>query len=74
MLDAEPPVVVNTTPVVALSVLEHLDLLYLLFGPVLIPPAVQREVEAGGKARPGATELSAAPWIKVTPLKDPSRA
>lgn len=61
------PVVVNNTPLVALWVLERLDLLRELFDEVLIPEAVADEFLATeGAARRVA--LDEAPWIRVVPL------
>lgn len=37
------PVVSNNTPLVALTVLERLDLLRSVYGEVLVPPAVRSE-------------------------------
>jgi uncharacterized protein len=70
---ADAPVVVNTTPIITLSVVDRLDLLRQLFGSVIIPPAVRREVLAGG-TRAGAGALKAASWRRETPLREPGRA
>ena len=40
--------VCNTGPLIALGLLKQLDLLKALFSEVLIPDAVQREIEQGG--------------------------
>lgn len=67
------PVILNNTPLVALSVLGRLDLLRPLFGQVLVPQAVLDEflaVEA--EARHGT--LAAAPWILPVSLNEPRRA
>jgi predicted nucleic acid-binding protein len=39
-------VVVNTTPIIVLSLIGKLDLLHLLYGQVVAPPSVQAEVLA----------------------------
>lgn len=67
-------VVVNATPIIALSFIQKLNLLQVLYGEVLIPPAVQLEVLAGGQNKVGIAELGQASWIRVMPLKDPRRA
>ncbi|MEM7516498.1 MAG: DUF3368 domain-containing protein [Planctomycetota bacterium] len=76
MLDGDDRriVVVNTTPIITLALLNRLDLLRDLYGSVHIPPAVYDEVLAGGPDRPGGSQLHAAPWIKRTQLQDPRRA
>ncbi len=68
-----PPVVLNTTPLVALWVLGRLDLLRDLFGQVVIPPAVQSEfMAAETQARQDA--LAQAPWVAPQTLAHPERA
>jgi hypothetical protein len=67
------PVVANNTPLVALSVLERLDLLRELFGGILIPESVQQEFLATEEiARKQALENS--PWIQADALEYPRRA
>lgn len=67
------PVVLNNTPLVALSTLGRLDLLRDLFGEVLIPEAVREEFLAVDIAL-RREALSKAPWIRPVPLADPRRA
>jgi len=67
-------VVMNTTPLIGLSLIGQLDILRQLFAEVLIPPAVQEEVLAGGPNAIGAPELARAAYIRVTPLRDQRRA
>lgn len=74
MPEERPLVVVNATPIITLSVANHLDLLRGLYEEVAIPPAVRAEVLAGGRDRRGARELAAAGWIRTVPLEDPRRA
>ena len=64
-------IVSNTTPLIGLASIQRFDLLRLLFGAIIIPPAVYEEAvtrgrEAGGDRR----EVSSAPWIAITPAKD----
>lgn len=68
------PVVVDSTPIIALSLAGRLDLLQAFYRQVVIPPAVRSELEAGGGNRPGAAELAAASWIETVGLEDPGRA
>jgi predicted nucleic acid-binding protein len=67
-------VVVNSTPVITLAIVDQLSLLRDLYETVLIPTAVHQEVQAGGPNRAGAPQLAAAPWIKAVSLRDPRRA
>jgi hypothetical protein len=73
MPERSTSVVVNTTPIMALSLIGKLDVLRQLYGEVTIPPAVHSEVLTGG-ARIGSAELTNATWIRVIPLRDPQRA
>jgi predicted nucleic acid-binding protein len=68
------PVVVNATPIISLALVSQLDLLRQLYGRIIIPPAVQAEVVAGGPTSVGRIELQAAGWILTTALQDPRRA
>jgi predicted nucleic acid-binding protein len=74
MLEPTRVVVVNTTPIIALALIEQLDLLPRLYGRVVIPPAVQTEVLQGGAQGIGVTEIQNANWIRVIALTDPRRA
>jgi predicted nucleic acid-binding protein len=74
MPDRPRLVVVNTTPIIALVLIDQLNLLHKLYGRVVIPSAVQAEVSAGGAAGIGVRELREATWIEVMSLQDPSRA
>jgi uncharacterized protein len=67
------PVVLNNTPLVALTVLGRLDLLRDLFGEVLVPESVQDEFLAVDTAL-RREALASAPWIRVVPLANPRRA
>ena len=67
------PVVANNTPLAALWAIGRLGLLAELFGEILIPREVANEflaAEAVARQR----ELDSAPWIRVTPVRDPRRA
>lgn len=58
-------VVVNATPLIALSLINQLELLNELFDEVLVPPAVYEEVVIQGTGQPGAAELACVTWIQV---------
>jgi predicted nucleic acid-binding protein len=68
------PVVVNATPIIALSLLGRLDLLRSLYPIVVIPEAVRAEILAGGRRRIGTDSLLAASWLRTVPLQDQRRA
>jgi predicted nucleic acid-binding protein len=67
-------VVVNTTPIIALTLAAQLALLQRLYVEVVILPTVQAEVLTGGPGGIGVRELQTASWIHVVPLQDPRRA
>ncbi len=58
-------VVVNATPLIALSLINQLELLNQLFDEVIIPDGVYQEVAISGASKPGAVELKNASWIQV---------
>lgn len=62
---AEGPVVVDTTPIVALAGIDRLDLFRSLYSVVLVPPAVWHELESGGRRPGGLADLGSAPWIEI---------
>jgi uncharacterized protein len=74
MPDAPRLVVVNTTPIIALSLIDRLELLHQLYVDVLIPPAVRAEVLSGGIGRAGTVELQQAKWLREIQLQNPRSA
>lgn len=67
-------VVINTTPIISLALIDQLDLLHHLYVEVLIPPAVRAEVLAGGSSGIGVAAFVSADWIRTQSLIDPRRA
>jgi hypothetical protein len=64
--------VINSGPLVALSLAGQLDLLPALFHEFWIPEAVYHEVAVAGLGRPGASSLSEPQWIAhVRPSPEP---
>lgn len=66
--------VINSGPLVALSLAGRLDLLPSLFGEFWIPEPVFREVAVAGLGRPGAVALADARWsphVRPSPTPDP---
>ena len=51
------PAVVNTGPILALSLLGVLDLLKKFYQPVYIASAVEQEIQYGGHGAPGYKEV-----------------
>ena len=56
-------VVSNSSPLIALCIVNSLDLLHALYGTIHIPEAVFHEVVIRGGGRPGATAVANTPWI-----------
>lgn len=74
MREVSRRVVVNATPIIALSLIGSIDLLRHLYVEVLIPPAVRLEVMEGGPDRAGMVELQQASWLREIPLQNPLSA
>ena len=62
-------VVINATPLIALSLIGKLDLLRRMFDQVIVPAIVYEEVVVQGHGRPGAEELAEADWLQVMPVE-----
>lgn len=67
-------VVSDTSPLIAFAAVGHLDLLRNLYGEVVLPEAVHRELLAGGADAPGSASIDSAGWLQVRSLTDRSRA
>jgi len=63
-------VIVNTTPIISLSILGLLELLKNMYGEVIVPSAVHKEVLAGGKYGIGVREYIDASWIQKKEIKN----
>jgi hypothetical protein len=59
-------VVADSGPLIALALGRCLHLLRDLYGKVLVPEAVWREVTEAGHGRTGAAEMAAASWLERT--------
>jgi predicted nucleic acid-binding protein len=64
-------IVVNSGPLISLARIGLLDLLPGLFGEILVPAAVYREVTQD-PGLPGAREIQEAEWLKVSEVTDRS--
>jgi len=60
--------VCNAGPLVALSLINRLDLLRDLFAVVAVPEAVHREILVGGSENAGLSNYNKVQWIKVLPI------
>lgn len=61
-------VVSNTTPIISLLKISHLEILKELYSEIIIPEAVYEEVEAG-KGKSYYQDLSEIPWIKIEKIQ-----
>ncbi|CAN5860449.1 DUF3368 domain-containing protein [soil metagenome] len=57
-------VVSNTSPIINLAAVGHLNLLQQLYKEITIPEAVYREIVVVGTGQPGSHEVETASWIK----------
>lgn len=65
MPDQTQAVVINTTPLIALSVAAgSLEVLRVLYGRVIVTQEVQQEILAGGRHAPGVADLLASEWLE----------
>lgn len=64
-------VVSNTTPLLSLLKIDKLELLKALYGTVIIPEAVFREIETG-RDWTYYTDLSKVDWIEIRNVKNPA--
>jgi predicted nucleic acid-binding protein len=59
------PVVSNSSPIIHLAKIGHLDLLYEQFGEIVIPQAVYEECVVDGKGRPEVKAIERVTWLRV---------
>ena len=57
-------VIINATPLIALAVVDQLELLPQIFGDVLVPTTVYNEVVSQGLERPGAQIIARVDWLQ----------
>jgi predicted nucleic acid-binding protein len=63
-------VVSDTSPLLYLHQVGHLDLLRSLYGRISIPPAVAEELRAGAEFGIAVPDVQALEWFGVQPLRD----
>jgi predicted nucleic acid-binding protein len=61
--------IVNATPLIALALVDRLDLLQKLFGEVIVPKRVYAEVTSRGRDRPGAQVIAQLKWLQVVSVE-----
>ena len=64
-------VISNTTPLLSLLKIDKLNLLKELYGKIIIPEAVFREIE-NGKEKPYYKDLTKIDWIEIQKIKNKS--
>ncbi len=64
-------IVCNTGPLIALTIVNKLDLLRLLFTEIAVPETVHQEILQGGSCSAGLSAYNQASWIEVKSLKGP---
>lgn len=65
-------VVADSSPLIALARVSRIELLREIFGHLLVPDAVWREVMTAGADKPGAVDIAHADWIQRRSVADPS--
>ena len=63
-------VVSNSSPLICLAKIGHLDLLKYFFDEIIVPEAVYNECVTEGKDKEDAKEIEKAEWIKVATIRD----
>ncbi|NQE06455.1 hypothetical protein C5S32_11350 [ANME-1 cluster archaeon GoMg1] len=65
-----PKVVSNSSPLIHLAKIGHLDLLKYFFGEIIVPEVVYKECVIEGKGREDAKKIEKAEWINVAKIKN----
>ena len=65
-------VIINATPLIALAVVEQLELLPQIFGEIIVPTTVYNEVIGQGLERPGAQIIAQTDWLQIVSPKTTS--
>lgn len=65
-------VVVNSTPLIALSITGHLNILRLIFADIMVPYSVYEEVVVLGQGRSEADEIAGADWLNIKKVQKAS--
>ncbi|MBN2445033.1 MAG: DUF3368 domain-containing protein [Spirochaetales bacterium] len=62
--------VCNTTPIIAFSKIGYIELIREVFGTIIVPEAVFKELTEYGQERPGANEILNADWVTIEKVKN----
>ncbi len=65
-------VVSDTSPIIGLAAVGHLDLLHELYETILLPTAVLDELTAVEPPAPALQELQSADWFQVVEVREPA--
>jgi len=65
-------VVSNTSPLTNLAAIGQFNLLHDMFAQIYVPAGVMTELTAKNRLWPGATEVTASPWIKIEQVSHPT--
>lgn len=65
----ERVVVANTSPLLYLNAIGHLDILPRLYGSIVIPPAVQAELESGRGRGLAVPDIEVLSWLQVKSVR-----
>lgn len=63
-------VVVNSTVIIGLAKINHLDILRNLFDEVYVSQSVYKEIISGGKGKYGVIEIKQSDWIETKEVKN----
>ena len=63
-------VVADSSPLIAMGRIGQLEILHAVFGQLLVPDAVWREVVEAAGDKPGSSDIAAASWIERRTVKD----
>ena len=66
-------IVTNSTPIIAFSRINQMELLQAIIEKLLIPPEVANELSEYGKAKRKSLDLNQYKWIKVQEVQDRSK-
>jgi len=63
-------VVSNSSPLIHLAKIEHLDLLKYFFNEIIVPEAVYNECVTEGKDKEDAKKIEKSEWIRIMTIRD----
>jgi predicted nucleic acid-binding protein len=63
-------VVADSSPLIAMGRIGQLEILHAVFGQLLLPDAVWREVVEGAADKPGSSDVASASWIERRTVND----